>query len=154
MSTDSLDFERLIDEILRGEDYEEEEQKKRLVEAKKVWGRALNVALAEHPHLIDRNFVQGDQLLVFDEESGRLEEVAVWDFPLRYLIEDSWIDSDFGKVLRLKFAGYRQSIVAHALARENHEAMPQCLAVVLVIPADENWAYRYIEVRRRALAVV
>ncbi len=154
MSTDSLDFERLIDEILRGEEYEEEEQKKRLVEAKKVWGPALNVALAEHPHLIDRNFVQGDQLLVFDEESGRLEAVAVWDLPLRYPIDDRWIDSDFGKVLRLKFAGYRQSLVAYALARENHEAKPQCSAVVLVIPADENWAYSYIEVRERALATV
>jgi hypothetical protein len=154
MSMDSLDFEKLIDEILRGEDDEEEKLMKRLVEAKTEWGRALNVALAEHPDLIDGNFVQGDQLLVFDEASGRLAEVAVWDLPLRYPIDDRWVDSDFGKVLRLKFAGYRQSIVAHALARENHEAIPQYSTVVLVIPADENWAYSYIEVRGRALATV
>ncbi|QCH15458.1 hypothetical protein CB0101_11460 [Synechococcus sp. CB0101] len=154
MSVEDLEFERLIDEILGGEDDEEEELMIRMAEAKRTWGQALNVALTERPHLINRNFIQGDQLLVFDEASGRLEEVALWDLPLRFPIDERWVDSDFGKVLRLKFAGYRQSIVAHALARENDEAMPLCSAVVLVIPADENWAYSYIEVRRRAVATI
>jgi hypothetical protein len=151
--SDYSDVDKLIDELLYGDDYEQEEQSKRdLEEIKRAWSERLDKALAANCRLRDQNFLRGDHLLVFDEESGGLDEVAVWNLPLWYPINERWVDSDFGKILRLKFAGYRQSVVAHALASENPTARPQCSAVVLFIPKDPDCAYSFIEIKAYASA--
>jgi hypothetical protein len=147
------DVDRLIDELLCGDGCDEEENSNRKQEEiRRAWSEGLDRALAANCRLRDQNFLHGDHLLVFDEESGGLDEVAVWNLPLWYPINERWVDSDFGKVLRLKFAGYRQSVVAHALARENSDANPQCSAVVLVIPKDSDSAYSFVEIKAYACA--
>lgn len=152
-NSDYSDVDRLIDELLYADDYEHEEQSKRdLEEIQRVWSEELNRVLAANRRLRDQNFLRADHLLVFDEGSGGLDEVAVWDLPLSFPVNERWVDSDFGKILRLKFAGYRQSVVAYSLARENSTARPQCSAVVLFIPKDPVCAYSFIEIKASASA--
>jgi len=151
--SDYSDVDKLIDELLYGDDCDEEEQSNReQEEIRRAWSEELNRVLAANRRLRDQNFLRGDHLLVFDEGSGGLDEVAVWDLPLRFPVNERWVDSDFGRILRLKFAGYRQSVVAHTLARENPTARPQCSAVVLFIPKDPSCAYSFIEIKAYASA--
>jgi len=150
------DVDRLVEALLNGTDEEEaewerEREREKLAEEEQERERraALDRALSKDLSLRDRNFVDATTLLVFDEETGSVSEVAVWDLPLRYPVGERWVDSDFGRVLRLKFAGYRQSVVAQEVANEDREAAPWCSTVVLTVPKDSKLPYSYVEVKAR-----
>ena len=98
---------------------------------------ALSEALEANRELRDDNFVNPEAVLVFTEATGCLEEVELWELPLRYPLEQPgqrWSYSDLGQVAAAKATLHRQSKVANELAEEDPEATPLCGTVVLVDP--------------------
>ena len=105
---------------------------------KNGYNDALSEALEANRELRDDNFVTPTAVLVFTEATGLLEEVELWELPLRYPLEQPgqrWSYGDLGRVAAAKSAVYRQSKVANQLAEEDPEASPLCGGVVLVDPS-------------------
>lgn len=102
---------------------------------------ALSEAIEANRELRDDNFVTPEALLVFTEATGELEEVELWELPLRYPLKQPgqrWSHSDLGKVMEAKATLYRQSKVANELADEDPKATPECGTVVLVVTERER----------------
>lgn len=113
----------------------------------------LQEALDANRELRDDNFVTPEAVLVFTEATGELEEVALWDLPLRYPLEQPgqrWSHSDLGEVVAAKATLYRQSKVANELADEDPAATPECGTVVLV-ETEPNRPLRWCVVKARVL---
>lgn len=113
----------------------------------------LQEALDANRELRDDNFVTPEAVLVFTEATGELEEVALWDLPLRYPLEQPgqrWSHSDLGEVVAAKATLYRQSKVANELAEEDPAATPECGTVVLV-ETEPNRPLRWCVVKARVL---
>jgi hypothetical protein len=114
---------------------------------------ALSDALEANRELRDDNFVHPESLLVFTEATGALEEVTLWDLPLRFPLKQPgqrWSHSDLGEVTEAKATLYRQSRVANDLAEENPEATPECGTVVLLDPVSVG-PLRWCVVKARVL---
>ena len=106
--------------------------------SKNSYDDALSEALEANRELRDDNFVTPDALLVFTVATGELEEMELWELPLRYPLKQPgqrWSYSNLGEVVEAKATLYRQSKVANELADEDPEAAPLCGTVVLVDPS-------------------
>lgn len=106
--------------------------------SKNSYDEALSEALDANRELRDDNFVHPEAVLVFTEATGALEEVELWELPLRYPLENPgqrWSYSDLGRVASAKATLYRQSKVANELADEDPGATPLCGTVVVVDPS-------------------
>lgn len=113
----------------------------------------LQETLDANRELRDDNFVTPEAVLVFTEATGELEEVALWDLPLRYPLKQPgqrWSHSDLGEVVAAKATLYRQSKVANELAEEDPAATPECGTVVLV-ETEPNRPLRWCVVKARVL---
>lgn len=113
----------------------------------------LQQALDANRELRDDNFVTPEALLVFTEATGELEEVELWELPLRYPLKQPgqrWSHCDLGEVVEAKATLYRQSKVANELAEEDPAATPECGTVVLV-ETEPNRPLRWCVVKARVL---
>ena len=101
----------------------------------------LDFAIEANRRLRDDNHVTPDAILVFTEATGTLEEVAIIDLPLRFLLSGKgarWCYADLGEIIAAKALLYRQSVVAHEISEEDPTAEPPCGTVVLVQHADQH----------------
>ena len=108
-------------------------------------------SLDKNRELRDDNFVHPESVLVFTEATNTLEEVPVWELPLRFPLQGHgarWCHSDLGEILERKATLYRQSQAANDLAEEHPEATPECGTVCLVVP-DRAGVLSWCEVKAR-----
>jgi hypothetical protein len=105
---------------------------------------ALGFALEQKCELRDDNFVTPDAVLLFTEATGELEEIELWELPLRFPLEQPgmrWAFSDLGQLVAAKATLYRQSKVANELAEEDPTATPGCGTVCVVDPVRPGPLY-------------
>ena len=136
--TDDNSVENLIDQLISGDYFLPEETEEGDQE---TWREELEQALEANRELRDDNFVHPESLLVFTEATGALEEVTLWDLPLRFPLKQPgqrWSHSDLGEVTEAKATLYRQSRVANDLAEEDPTATPECGTVVLLDPVSDG----------------
>ena len=79
--------------------------------SKNSYDDALSEALEANRELRDDNFVTPDALLVFTVATGELEEMELWELPLRYPLKQPgqrWSYSNLGEVVEAKATLYRQ----------------------------------------------
>lgn len=166
MSKDSEydEVNKLVEELLYGLDEAEAEAEaewKREKEQEKLaeeeWGREWRATLLglvnRNSTLRDNNFVDSENLLVWLEGEEHLTVVPLYELPVKFPVEvpeGRWQDRDFGRVLRLKFVGFRQSLVAKELAAERPEGSYRCSTVVLFVPKNESKPYEFVELTANA----
>lgn len=111
----------------------------------------LETAIEANRELRDDNFVHPESILVFNEATGTLEEVALIDLPLRFPLLGKgarWSYADLGELLAAKSMLYRQSKAANELAEEHPDATPECGTVCLIEHANRQ-CLSWCQVRAR-----
>jgi len=101
----------------------------------------LQLAIEANRNLRDQNFVTPDAILVFSEATGTLEQLAIIELPLRFLMSGKgarWNWASLGKMIEAKALLYRLSVVAHEISEEDPTAEPPCGTVCLIDHADRH----------------
>lgn len=138
------DVERLIDELLGV-------PPDNSIEAdRQDWAQTLHQCLNRHRSLRDANHLDPNAVLVYDKDMDTLERCELWRMPLRFPCGGAraqWVESDLGRLVKMKAVAYRQSVVAHEVAEENLDASPSCATVVLVVTQTVDQPFSWVEVK-------
>ena len=138
------DIEQLIDELLGVP------PEKPFEADRQDWAESLHQCLNRHRCLRDANHLDRHAVLVYDQDADTLERCELWEMPLRFPCGGAgarWVESDLGRLVKMKAVAYRQSVVAHELVEENPDASPNCATVVLVVTKRTGRPFDWVEIK-------
>lgn len=118
-----------------------------------TWRSTLMACVGRNLELRDRNHMEPYKLLLYTEELDTLESVELSELALRHPWDEPdgrWQGRDVGKLLKLKLTLWRQSMAAHALAKEGVMRL-ECGTVVVVIPKDQDLPFLWVELKARTV---
>ena len=149
--TDELN--NLIDELLGRYDEGEGGGETEKMPAEPQWRTTLLDCIDRNLELRDQNHGEAYKVLLYTEESDTIESVELSELVLRHPWDEPdgrWQGRDVGKLIKHKLTLFRQSQVAHELAREGVQGH-QCGTVVLVVPKDRSLPFTWIELKARTV---